>query len=117
MSWRKGSSLTWLRALPGVRQGEPLASRTSFGIGGPADFFVETGRPEAIEAAIDGCRQRGIPYLLLGAGTNLLIADAGIRQNERDSRSADLPPRQRDVTWREHRFLPSQPRVSGGSLA
>jgi UDP-N-acetylmuramate dehydrogenase len=78
MSWRSASNLAWLQAQPGVSKDEPLASRTSFGIGGPADFFIETGRPEAIEAALDGCRQRGIPYLLLGAGTNLLIADAGI---------------------------------------
>jgi UDP-N-acetylmuramate dehydrogenase len=78
MSWRSASNLAWLRALPGVRKDEPLASKTSFGIGGAADFFVETGRPDAIEAALEGCRQRGIPYQLLGAGTNLLIADAGI---------------------------------------
>jgi UDP-N-acetylmuramate dehydrogenase len=78
MSWRSASNLAWLRAVPGVRQSEPLASSTSFGIGGPADFFVETGRTDAIEAALEGCRQRSIPYLLLGAGTNLLIADAGV---------------------------------------
>src|SRR6266851_3243850 len=30
MSWRKESNLAWLRELPGVRLGEPLASRTSF---------------------------------------------------------------------------------------
>ena len=78
MSWRSASNLAWLRAVPGVRADEPLASKTSFGIGGPADFFVETGRPDAIEVALEGCRRRGIPYQLLGAGTNLLIADAGI---------------------------------------
>src|SRR6266851_2083056 len=78
MSWRKGSSLTWLRALPGVRQGEPLASRTSFGIGGSAEFFAEMANPQAIEVALEGCRLRAIPYLLLGAGTNLLVADAGV---------------------------------------
>ena len=78
MSWRTKSSLAWLRALPGVREGEPLASRTSFGIGGPAEFFLELARPEAIEKSIEGCRERAIPYLLLGAGTNLLIADSGV---------------------------------------
>ncbi|HEV2036223.1 MAG TPA: UDP-N-acetylmuramate dehydrogenase [Candidatus Dormibacteraeota bacterium] len=78
MSWRSASNLAWLRAVPGVRQSEPLASRTSFGIGGPADFFVEIGRPDAIEALLEECRRRAIPYVLLGAGTNLLIADAGI---------------------------------------
>src|SRR2546428_4567627 len=78
MSWRKKSSLTWLSELPGVRQGEPLASRTSFGIGGPAEFFIESANPKSIETALEGCRMRGVPYLLLGAGTNRLIADAGV---------------------------------------
>ena len=78
MSWRSRSNLAWLRELPSVKQDEPLASRTSFGIGGPAEFFVELARPEAIEKAVEGCNERSIPYLLLGAGTNLLIADRGV---------------------------------------
>jgi UDP-N-acetylmuramate dehydrogenase len=78
MTWRTRSSLAWLRGLPGVREGEPLASRTSFGIGGPAEFFLELSRADAIEKALDGCKERDIPYLLLGAGTNLLIADRGV---------------------------------------
>jgi UDP-N-acetylmuramate dehydrogenase len=78
MSWRTKSKVAWLRALHGVREDEPLASRTSFGIGGPADFFVELARPDAIVQAIEGCLEREIPYLLLGAGTNLLIADRGV---------------------------------------
>ena len=78
MSWRTKSKVEWLRAIPGVSEDEPLASRTSFGIGGPAEFFVESSRPEMIEKAIADCRERAIPYLLLGAGTNLLVADAGV---------------------------------------
>ncbi|TAN32122.1 UDP-N-acetylmuramate dehydrogenase [bacterium] len=78
MSWRIASKLAWLRALPGVREDEPLASRTSFGIGGPAEFFLETPRVEVIQKAIEGCQERAIPCLLLGAGTNLLIADRGV---------------------------------------
>jgi UDP-N-acetylmuramate dehydrogenase len=78
MSWRSASNLAWLRGLTGIREGEPLASRTSFGIGGPADFFVELGTSDRIEKVLDGSRERKIPYVLLGAGTNLLIADAGI---------------------------------------
>ncbi len=78
MSWRKGSNLAWLRELPGVRKAEPLATRTSFGIGGPAEYFAEMANPQTIEVALEGCRLRGIPHLLLGAGTNLLIADPGV---------------------------------------
>jgi UDP-N-acetylmuramate dehydrogenase len=78
MSWRTASKVKWLRALPGVSEDEPLASHTSFGIGGPAEFFVEMGKPKAIEEVLEGAKERGIPYMVLGAGTNLLIADAGI---------------------------------------
>ena len=78
MRWRSKSSLDWLRALPGVTEDEPLATRASFGIGGPAEFFVESGRVEAIEKMLNGCKERDIPYTLLGAGTNLLVADRGI---------------------------------------
>jgi UDP-N-acetylmuramate dehydrogenase len=78
MSWRSATNVAWLRGLSGIREKEPLATRTSFGIGGPADFFVELGRVETIEKVLDGCHEREIPYVLLGAGTNLLIADAGI---------------------------------------
>src|ERR1700693_5003577 len=78
MSWRSASNLAWLRGLPSVKEKEPLDSRTSFGIGGAADFFLEPGRAEGIEKVLEGAREKGIPYFLLGAGTNLLIADAGI---------------------------------------
>src|ERR1700674_2297278 len=78
MSWRSRSNLAWLREQPGVREGEPLATRTSFGIGGPAEFFLELAREDALEKAIEQFHERDIPYLLLGAGTNLLIADRGV---------------------------------------
>ena len=52
-----------------------MARHTSLNIGGPADFFVETAAPGPVfrEAA-----ERGIPVRVIGAGTNLLISDAGI---------------------------------------
>jgi UDP-N-acetylmuramate dehydrogenase len=75
MSWRTQASLSWLAALPGVEHGYPLARHTSFNIGGPAEFFISSSQPESLVA---DCHRRGVPYLLLGAGTNLLIADAGV---------------------------------------
>src|SRR5262245_25268402 len=78
MSWRTRSKVDWLRSLPGIKEDEPLASRTSFGIGGSAEYFIELARPDSIERAVNGCCERGIPYLLLGAGTNLLVADRGV---------------------------------------
>ncbi len=58
-----------------MRPEQPLAKHTSFNIGGPADYFVQSETPAELVAA---CHQRGIPYRLLGAGTNLLISDAGV---------------------------------------
>jgi len=78
MTWRTRSNLAWLRGLAGVKPDEPLASRTSFGIGGPAEFFLELARPEAIEKVIQGSTEREIPYLLLGAGTRVRAA-AGLK--------------------------------------
>ncbi|MDQ6899766.1 MAG: UDP-N-acetylmuramate dehydrogenase [Candidatus Dormibacteraeota bacterium] len=75
MSWRSPANERWLRSLPGVRPEQPLAKHTSFNIGGPADYFVQSETPAELVAA---CHQRGIPYRLLGAGTNLLISDAGV---------------------------------------
>lgn len=75
MTWRTRDSLDWLRSLPGVRCDHPLARSTSLNIGGPADFFVESAAPAPL---VEECAGRAIPYLLLGAGTNLLVADAGV---------------------------------------
>jgi UDP-N-acetylmuramate dehydrogenase len=75
MSWRTPANRAWLEGLRGVERDHPLARHTSFNIGGPAEFFLASSRPEAV---VEGCHLRGIPYLLLGAGTNLLIADAGV---------------------------------------
>jgi UDP-N-acetylmuramate dehydrogenase len=75
MSWRTNANLEWLGGLPGVERDHPLARHTSFNIGGPAEFFVETREPAEL---VEACVERGVPWLMLGAGTNLLIADAGV---------------------------------------
>jgi UDP-N-acetylmuramate dehydrogenase len=75
MSWRTPANRAWLEGLRGVQRDQPLARHTSFNIGGPAEFFVASSHPEALVAE---AHRRGVPYLLLGAGTNLLIADAGV---------------------------------------
>lgn len=75
MSWRTNANLEWLSALRGVERDHPLARHTSFNIGGPAEFFVETRDPAEL---VEACIERGVPWLTLGAGTNLLIADAGV---------------------------------------
>ncbi len=75
MPWRAPAELAWLRGLPGMQEQHPLARHTSFNIGGPAEFFLQTPSPREV---VEACGRRGIPYLLLGAGTNLLVADQGV---------------------------------------
>ena len=78
MAWRNSSNLAWLRGLPGVASEHPLARHTSFNIGGPADFFTEAVDATALATLADATFERGIPFRVLGAGTNLLISDAGL---------------------------------------
>jgi UDP-N-acetylmuramate dehydrogenase len=78
MSWRNEANLRWLESLAGVRKDHPLAGHTSFAIGGPADFFVEARSSTGLQELVGEVASRGIPHLVLGAGTNLLVADAGV---------------------------------------
>lgn len=58
---------------------EPLSVHTSFGVGGPADLFIEPHTPSALAMAIRVLRANAVPYVVIGKGTNLLAADAGVR--------------------------------------
>ncbi len=62
----------------GVRD-EPLAPHTSLRIGGPADYFLRVASERDLIGAIRVARENELPVFLLGGGTNLLVADPGIR--------------------------------------
>lgn len=66
---------------PGCAVSRDLELRrfTSFQIGGPADLFVEPASPEELAAVLKAAFEAGVPVTCLGGGTNVLIADAGIR--------------------------------------
>ena len=61
------------------REQASMKDYTSFQIGGPADLFIQ---PETIESLVF-CRnllqQNEIPFHIIGAGSNLLVGDKGIR--------------------------------------
>lgn len=57
----------------------PLCRYTTFNIGGPADLFSRADSITALQEAVQYCRERNIPFFLLGGGSNLLIDDRGIR--------------------------------------
>lgn len=62
-----------------VRAGEPLASCTSFRIGGAADWLVDVHTAGELQAALALAREAGAGVTVLGGGTNVLVADEGIR--------------------------------------
>ncbi len=55
----------------------PLAPLTTLGLGGPADRLVEPARAEDVGAAVAAADAAGEPVLLLGGGSNLVLADDG----------------------------------------
>jgi UDP-N-acetylmuramate dehydrogenase len=62
-----------------VSTNAPLSRYTRFGIGGPADLYAETGNVEAFIAALAAARSSGIPTVVIGGGTNLVVSDGGFR--------------------------------------
>jgi UDP-N-acetylmuramate dehydrogenase len=60
-----------------VREGEPLAMRTTLRIGGPARFLVEVSDAEALARVLRFAAAERLPVLVLGKGSNLLVPDAG----------------------------------------
>ena len=62
-----------------VRFDEPLARHTTFEIGGPADVMVFPETPAALAEVVRTARENGLDWLVLGRGSNMLVADSGIR--------------------------------------
>jgi UDP-N-acetylmuramate dehydrogenase len=62
-----------------VSRDTPLSRYTRFGIGGPADLYAETESVEAFISAMSAARDSGMPTMVIGGGTNLIVSDAGFR--------------------------------------
>jgi UDP-N-acetylmuramate dehydrogenase len=69
-----------LRARTGCRvlRHEPLARHTTMRVGGPADLLVTARDIPALVALVGWARAAGIPHLVLGRGSNVVVADPGI---------------------------------------
>lgn len=61
-----------------IRMGEPMSRRTTFRIGGPAELFAVPRTPEEARTLLAACKQDGLPWFVLGRGSNLLVGDGGI---------------------------------------
>ena len=62
-----------------ILAGVLLSGRTRFGIGGPADLYVETSNERSFIEGLKTARTSGHDYVVIGDGTNLIVADDGFR--------------------------------------
>lgn len=58
---------------------ELMSQHTTFKIGGPADYFLVPEKSGDVGAIVRLCKKEGIPYFILGNGSNLLVGDGGYR--------------------------------------
>jgi UDP-N-acetylmuramate--L-alanine ligase/UDP-N-acetylenolpyruvoylglucosamine reductase len=62
-----------------VKLYEPMSKHTTIRIGGPAQFWLEPSTVAGFSRLIHHCREQGIPYKVVGRGSNLLIRDGGLK--------------------------------------
>jgi UDP-N-acetylmuramate dehydrogenase len=62
-----------------IRRNAPLAPLTTFRIGGPADWLVTVETEAELTRLVEAAREAGLPLTVLGGGSNVVVADAGIR--------------------------------------
>jgi UDP-N-acetylmuramate dehydrogenase len=73
-------SIKWLesRFKHNVKFGELMSRHTSLRVGGPAEAFATPENVEDLEALVKWSWDRGLSYLIIGKGTNLLVKDNGV---------------------------------------
>lgn len=79
-----------------LRSGVRLAPMTTFKVGGPADWLFEARGGREVVEALAVARGAGLPVTLLGGGSNVLVADQGVRGLVIRARGGDI--RQIDET-------------------
>jgi UDP-N-acetylmuramate dehydrogenase len=65
---------------PRLKEGVTMGRYSVMGVGGPADFLVEAKSSQNLEEITRFLWKEGMPYILLGGGSNTLISDKGIRE-------------------------------------
>ncbi len=61
-----------------IRENVPLASATTFEIGGTARYFADARNDADVRTALMWARGKGVPYVLLAGGSNVLVPDEGL---------------------------------------
>lgn len=61
-----------------IRQHVPLTELTTFRIGGPARYFCDVRNEEEVREAIAWAKDKGVPFVVLAGGSNVVIPDGGL---------------------------------------
>ena len=62
-----------------ILEEEPMKKHRTFRIGGPAEYLILPQTTEEIADVVKLCRQEERPWYIVGNGSNLLVADEGVR--------------------------------------
>jgi UDP-N-acetylmuramate dehydrogenase len=73
------SSLDLPITAPSIRKNVALAALTSMRVGGAAEYFISPRTADELSAAILWANEEQLPVTIIGAGSNLLISDAGLQ--------------------------------------
>ena len=64
--------------LPGqVQEGAPFGAATTYGVGGPAAVLVTASAAQDVALTLSLVQRSGVPFTVVGGGSNLLVADSG----------------------------------------
>jgi len=73
------ATVTAVKNLPEITENKVLAPFTSYKIGGPADFYFEAKNEKDLIRAVAAAKECGLPFFVLGGGSNILVSDKGFR--------------------------------------
>lgn len=104
--------LTEIVGAENVAFDEPMSMHTTFRIGGPADCFVTPGSIGQLQAVLTACREFGEHARILGCGSNVLVADRGLR-----GVVVRIGPKMADVTIDEHGVVVAQAGAMNSKVA
>jgi UDP-N-acetylenolpyruvoylglucosamine reductase len=62
-----------------IKRDEPMAKHTTLRVGGPTDVYVEPATEADLALIVKFCGERGIKFVVIGRGSNLLVRDGGFR--------------------------------------
>ncbi len=61
-----------------LRREEPLAAKTTLRVGGAARIYAEPATVDELQALVRAAQSRGVPILMLGRGSNVVVPDEGV---------------------------------------